>query len=84
MHGGRESMSSTMIKKKSHCLSLFITTHLNEALEMKRARMARVSKNLIILHEKIWPNVEIATKAKIEKLSWEVLYRPAYSPDLAL
>ncbi|XP_066123625.1 intron Large complex component GCFC2 isoform X4 [Saccopteryx bilineata] len=55
--------------------------HVNEAIRLKRPDQ---HGQTILLHDNARPHVAQVVKAALQKLEWEVLKHPPYSPDLAL
>jgi histone-lysine N-methyltransferase SETMAR len=53
-----------------------------EALLEKRPTLIN-GKGVILLHDNVWPHVAKITREKIQKLGWEFLPHPPFSPDLA-
>ena len=71
--------SDARINAKIYCQQL---QRLNDAIVENRPALAN-RKGVILLHDNAKPHVAKNTKAKIERLGWELLPHPPYSPDLA-
>ncbi|UYV67446.1 hypothetical protein LAZ67_5000627 [Cordylochernes scorpioides] len=51
---------------------------------IRKKRRGKLSKGILFLHDNARPHTSCKTVSTIIKLGFEVLYNPAYSPDLAL
>ena len=55
----------------------------NEKLQDLRPYSGHSKRKIILLHDNARPHIVFFTKNTIEKICWEVLPHPVYSPDLA-
>lgn len=56
---------------------------LNQALDENRPYSGKGRRKVVILQDNARPHIAKKTQDTLEKLGWEVLPHPAYSPDLA-
>ena len=51
--------------------------------EIRSKHRGQLSKGIVLLHDNVRPHIAVHTVETLQKLNFEVLAHPPYSPDLA-